>query len=138
MKPLRAAAILTLLLAVAGCTSEPPRVAGCTVPANEDRLLDEYASDPVLAVRPGDAKRVGKVGRRTGCVQVSMEDVSTTSVTAQYEMSTAYGPAALRDAYATALAKRDWRADEPPPGPSWSPESIYLMFCRPVSGVTSV
>jgi hypothetical protein len=63
--------------------------------------------------------------------------VSVTSVTAQYRLSRGYDPAALRDAYVTALAKRDWRAAGPPPGPESAPDSVYLYYCRPVDNVTS-
>jgi hypothetical protein len=137
MRPLRVAVVATLLLATAGCATAQ-RAPGCVPPPNENRLLAEYASDPVLTVRPDGATEVGKPKRSKACVQLDLEDVSATSVTLQFRLSRDYDAAALRRTYGPAVRHRGWLADELSPGPGSDPGDVFLSYCRMVDGVTSV
>ncbi|WP_432829714.1 hypothetical protein [Dactylosporangium sp. CA-092794] len=137
MRPLTVTVVAALLLATAGCATEQ-RAPGCAPPPNEDRLLAEYASDPVLAVKPDGATQVGQAHRSKACVQLSREDVSATSVTLRFQSSRDYDAAALRRTYEPAAQKKGWLADKPPPGPEPPPGDVYLQYCRRVENVTSV
>lgn len=67
---------LAVLLATAACGAEATgRKAGCVAPPNEDALLDDYARDPMLAVTPHGAARVGGVTRSRACIRLTREDV---------------------------------------------------------------
>jgi hypothetical protein len=61
-----AAGLVLVAAALTGC-ADSDLAAGCTRPANESELLDAYAADPVLDVRPPQAHDVRQPTRSTAC-----------------------------------------------------------------------
>ncbi|MFE9655013.1 hypothetical protein [Micromonospora sp. NPDC006431] len=134
--------VVTLLtVALSGCgwadVTGGARVPGCTVPNDEDELLDAYADDPVLAVRPEGAQRGGDIVRSTGCRQLNKEDVSNTSVTLTWRPERDYDDATVRRTFDPVASGDGWRpvvdTDVPPDVPGES----TLIYCRDVRGVPS-
>ncbi|MGR6319396.1 hypothetical protein Q2K19_28925 [Micromonospora soli] len=134
------AALLTAA-ALTGCAradgAEGPQVPGCTVPQDEDTLLDAYADDPVLAVRPEGAQRIGKLARSSGCHQLNKEDVSNTAVTLSWRPSRDYDDTSLRQIYDPVAGRAGWRYAVDPDAPPDGPGVATLTYCRRVRGVTS-
>jgi hypothetical protein len=129
-----------LMLGMTGCNSEPEggqRVPGCTVPPNEAALLTEYAKDPVLAVTPEGASRVGGLVRSKACERLSREDVSNTSVMLQWRLSRDYDEASLRRLYDPVASGSGWRSDRDGGPPLLAPGDVYVTYCRRVNGVVS-
>ena len=132
-------ALVTVALTGCGSTDvgvRAARVPGCTVPDDEDALLDAYADDPVLAVRPDDA-RAGDVVRGTGCRQLNKEDVSNTSVVLTWRPERDYDGPTLRHTFDPTASGAGWRyAVDPDAAPDVAGETT-LTYCRSVRGVTS-
>ncbi|MCW3841241.1 hypothetical protein ONA70_14150 [Micromonospora yasonensis] len=133
--------VLVAAVALTGCTradgATGPRVPGCTVPQHEDQLLDAYAQDPVVAVRPDGARPLGDVVRSTGCHQLTKEDVSHTSVTLSWRPDPDYDGPTLRRTYDRVAVAAGWQATvDPDAGPDVAGETT-LTYCRRVRGVTS-
>jgi hypothetical protein len=61
-------AVLVATAAVAGGCAGGNRAAGCTRVADEGRLLDEYARDPVFDIRPDGARYAFGKQRSVDCV----------------------------------------------------------------------
>jgi hypothetical protein len=140
-----AAGLLLVALVVAGVLTARwlgvgagVRVAGCTAPEHEEDLLDAYAADPVLAVVPAAAARVGGVDRTRACYQLNREDVSNTLATVEIRLASDPDGAALRGLYDPVATGHGWTAD-----PAWvagagpEPGGVLLAYCRTVRGVTS-
>ncbi|MFR9776396.1 hypothetical protein ACL02O_10105 [Micromonospora sp. MS34] len=135
--------VVALLTAVplTGCTradgADATRVPGCTVPPDEDALLDAYAKDPVVAVRPEGARPAGDVVRSTGCRRLNKEDVSNTSVVLTWRPDHDYDEATLRRIYDPVARDAGWRyAVDPDAAPDGAGETT-LAYCRDVRGITS-
>ncbi|MEU4777368.1 hypothetical protein [Micromonospora sp. NPDC023633] len=112
-------------------------VPGCSLPADVDGLLDAYADDPVLAVTPDGAQRVGDVARSRGCRRLNKEDVSSTSVSLSWRPDRDWGNAELRRTYDPVADAAGWRyAEIPDRGPAVDGES-FLSWCRSVRDVPS-
>ncbi|SCF30227.1 hypothetical protein GA0074695_5350 [Micromonospora viridifaciens] len=132
-------ALLTIALAGCGWTDQTPgpREPGCTVPEDEDALLDAYANDPVLAVRPAGARPVGDVARTTGCHRLNKEDVSVTSVSLSWRPDHDYDDATLRETFDPVARYGGWSAVVDPDLPADTPGELNLTYCRTVRGVPS-
>ncbi|WP_319463275.1 hypothetical protein [Micromonospora sp. RTP1Z1] len=133
------AALLTAALAGCGTTGAggAARYPGCTVPDDEDALLDAYADDPVLAVRPEGARRAGDVIRSEGCRRLNKEDVSNTSVSLTWRPARDYDDPTLRRTFDPVARDGGWRpVTDGDPGPDPAGQ-VELTYCRDVLGVTS-
>lgn len=138
---------LAVLLAAIGIwivlvrSDEPVRAAGCQPPANESKLLDTYEADPVFDVRPPDARRIRGPERSEACIQLSFEDVSTTSVSADYRPSRVYTSADLNEAYRNIAVAGGWTPSteltQPPQAPGPGAGEVRLRFCKRIHAVTS-
>ncbi|OKI81638.1 hypothetical protein A6A27_16235 [Micromonospora sp. CB01531] len=133
---------MTLLtVALGGCgwaeVTGEARVPGCAVPNDEDELLDAYADDRILAVRPEGSQPGGDVVRSTGCRRLNKEDVSNTSITLTWRFERDYDDATLRRTFDPVASGDGWHPvvdiDIPPDVPGES----TLTYCRAVRGVPS-
>ncbi|SCL33082.1 hypothetical protein GA0070624_4644 [Micromonospora rhizosphaerae] len=113
------------------------RVPGCTVPDDEDGLLDAYADDPVLAVRPQGARRAGDVIRSKGCERVSREDTTNTSVSLTWRLSRGYDDGALRRTFDPVAREAGWRFTPAGDRGPVADGSVFLTYCRSVLEVPS-
>ena len=121
-------------------STDPSRAADCTPPAHEDALLDEYAHDPVFSLTPDGATPVGGLSRSKGCLRLNREDTSATSVLLRFQLSRDYDESTLREIYQPVATARGWRVDPaaaPSPRPVDDQYTVYLGYCRSISGVTS-
>lgn len=132
--------VALLAVALTGCGwtgGNDAREPGCTVPDDEDALLDAYANDPVVAVQPEGARRVGDVARSTGCHRLNKEDVSNTSVTLSWRPERDYDGPTLRRTFDPVASGGGWRYMVDPDAPPDVAGETTLTYCRDVRGVTS-
>jgi len=134
-------ALALLALALTGCggtgQTSGPLVPGCAVPDDEGAVLDAYAGDPVLAVRPEGARQVHGITRTTGCHRLNKEDVSNTSVSLAWQPDHDHDEATLRRTYDHVAIDGGWSSVvDPNLSPNLSGE-VNLTYCRTVQGVPS-
>jgi len=97
-------------------------------------LLKEYARDPVFAVVPPGAHRVGGVEQGRACQGDDGMDISQASASLTMEPGDGFDEAALRKVYDPAAARGGWKHDVAPS----TGRGVYFTHCRAVRGVTSV
>jgi hypothetical protein len=119
-----------------------PRAPDCRPPANESKVLDAYEADPVFAVQPRGARRVRGPERTEACIQLSLEDVSATSVEAEYRPAHDYTTADLETSYRGVAVASGWtpstdQAQPTGPKPDEVLAEAQLRFCKRILGVTS-
>jgi hypothetical protein len=120
------------------------RVAGCTPPPNENRLLDTYERDPVLRVadnRVDSDPRGGIRDRYKACWWIKRElaESTITSVSVMYFPSHKYDAAALKAAFDQVATGGGWiRVTRKPDlfldgyGKRWTDEPSLLYCARPL------
>src|SRR5690349_6872168 len=74
------------------------KVAGCSSPPQEKKLLDRYESDRAITVGPPGAKGRDPI-RTEACEQRSREDITATSVLRRWFSKRSYSEAELQDLY---------------------------------------
>lgn len=126
--------VAALLVGGTGCSLAGGAASGCTVPKDEAGLLKEYARDPVFAVVPSGAHRVGGVEQSRGCKGDDGMDLTQTSASVTLEPGDGYGTDALHQVYDPVAARDGWRTDKAPK----TGRGVYFTYCRSVRGVTSV
>ncbi len=129
----------TLLIAGAagGCTTAPDRVSDCVPPANEERLLAEYESDPALAAAPAGAIPRGEPSRMAACYRVGSpgrEGISRTTISVQYDLTGDLGPDDVRALVEPLASRGGWK----PLDSQISDSHGMLSYCRAVLGTPSV
>ncbi|MEV1145443.1 hypothetical protein [Micromonospora sp. NPDC049799] len=133
--------VALLIVALAGCGwtdgAHGGSVPGCTVPDDEDELLDAYENDRVFRARPDGARRDGDLVRSTGCRQLNKEDVSITSVSLIWYPDREYDGEALRQVFHPLAQEGGWHRVADPDFPPVDAGVVHLTYCREVRGVPS-
>ncbi|GAA2224457.1 hypothetical protein [Micromonospora olivasterospora] len=127
--------LLTVAVGLSGCHDDD-RAAGCVPPPDEPGLLDQYAGDPLFAIRPDGAQPVSGVQRSMACV-VSPDwpdDPTETAADLRLSVPQRYELDALTEAYHAAVAAEGWR---PVPAPSPPSGDVALRYCKHIRGITS-
>lgn len=129
--------VISLVLAgtVAGCGVGGGRVADCVPPANEAALLDEYASDPVLAVAPAGATRREEPRRVSACYRLNnlTNEISRTTVHVEYDLARDPDQAEVRALLEPAITQAGWTPVED----RLTDLGGMLRYCRTVQGEPS-
>jgi len=124
------AAVTTLVaVAMTGYALWPDSGPDCVAPQDEARLLDELAKDPSLSVVPTGASRRFEPRRQKAC-QVIGKDITTTSVSVEYDLPRALNEAEVRALFEPVTARAGW---SPMPSHS-SGHGGDLHYCRTVDG----
>jgi hypothetical protein len=123
----------------AGCGRE--MTSGCTPPPNEARLLDEYARDPVFAIRPARVRDVAPIQHTAACRIIKgdagPDEVSVASAWFALTPVDRHDRAALIDLYDAEVTGHGWRAAPRTATPAPTASSSVLRYCKSIRGVTS-
>lgn len=116
---------------LAGCKASD-RVDGCTPPANEKALLDEYIKEPVFSVKPGQgSKQRAEPKQETACHKVG-QAVTTTSVGVQWDLVRDMTPAEIENMLGPATTGAGWTVVPAGEG------TTHVQFCKTILGARSI
>lgn len=115
------------------------RADGCTPVAREEELLDLYARDPVFEVRPLGVQEVFPQSRSMAC-RVDPEhlnDPSDTAVNLSMSVPPGLSTSSLSTVYEPVVTAGGWRQVVVVRSPDPANQSVTLLYCKQVRGVTS-
>lgn len=127
-----AVGLVAVATGMSGCSADN-RAAGCTPPSDEPGLLDQYAQEPALAVRPDGAQTLS-VQRSEAChVDPDWPDDPTeTAVYLRLSVPHRYEHDALAEAYQAVVTAEGWQ-----PAPAEPHSNAALRYCKQIRGVTT-
>ncbi|MFC7546188.1 hypothetical protein [Plantactinospora sp. GCM10030261] len=132
MRAVLAVALAAATAGLSSCLGGGGRATGCTPPTDEPGLLDEYARDPVLAVRPAGARMLSLEHSAACHVSPDWPDDHTMSaVYLRLSVPHRYDLDALAEAYRQVVVAEGW---QPAPDPG---TGDALRYCKRIRTVTS-
>ncbi|MBQ0892695.1 hypothetical protein KBX37_06180 [Micromonospora sp. U56] len=133
--PAIAVGLVAVAVGLPGCSADN-QAAGCTPPPDEPGLLDQYASDPVFAIRPDGAQAVSGIQRSVACFVAPdwPDDPTETAADLRLSVPHRYDLDALTEAYYAAVAAEGW---QPVAAPSPPYGDVALRYCKQIRGITS-